>query len=140
AILLLLLILAVGTVVDLLRLRAHLDDGRAAISDLQLDDLDAGLVPTIDAAARELHRAERIADSSPFLSVLGVVPGLSTQVDAIRDMADVADELGQAAVETSLRIDEVVERAGGAPAQRVTLLDTVLEELDRVEEIVADVE
>lgn len=137
---LLLVILAVGTVVDLLRLRAHLDEGRAAISDLALDDLDAGLVPTIDAAARELRQAERIADGSPFLSVLGVVPVLSTQVDAIRDMADVADELGRAAVDTSLRIDEVVERAGGDPSQRVTLLDTVLEELDRVEQIVADVE
>jgi hypothetical protein len=135
-----LIVLAGGAVVDLLRLRADLDAGREAISDLQLDDLDAGLVPTIDEAAAHLRSAERIADGSPFLSVLGAVPGLSTQVDAIRDMTDVADELGRTAVDTSLRIDEVVERAGGDPSQRVRLLDTVLEELDRVEQVVRDVD
>ena len=140
ALLLALLVLGGGAVVDLLRLRADLDAGREAISDLQLDDLDAGLVPTIDEAAGRLRSAERIAHRSPFLRVLGAVPGVSTQVDAIRDMTDVAGELGRQAVRTSLRIDEVVERAGGDASQRVTLLDTVLEELDRVEQIVREVD
>ena len=92
------LVLVVGAAVDLVRMRSHLTDGRSAISGLGLDSLDAGLVPTMQGAAADLASARSIAHDSPFLSILGVVPGISTQVEGIRDLTDVADELGHEAV------------------------------------------
>ncbi len=140
AALVVLFVIGAGAVVDLLRMRADLQRGREALSGLELDNLDEGLVPTVESAADALRSADDIADGSPFLSVLGVVPGLSHQIDAMRDLTDVGEELGAAGVESSLTIDRVLEDAGGDPAKRVTLLDTVLDELDRIEAIVADVD
>jgi hypothetical protein len=135
-----LLVLAGGAVVDLLRMRADLNRGRAALSGLELDNLDEGLVPTVESAAAALDHADDIADGSPFLSVLGAVPGLHHQIEAMRDMTEVGRTLGATGVESSLEIDRALEAAGGDPTQRVTLLDTVLDELDRVEDAIADVD
>lgn len=128
-----LVVLLGGAVVDLIRIRQDLDGGRRAISGLEIDDLDEGLVPTIEGAAGRLRRGHDIAEGSPFLKVLGVVPGLRSQVDGIRDLTAVGDDLGRTGVEAAVAIDRVLEQAGGDASKRVTLLDTVLEQLDRVE-------
>ena len=135
-----LLVLLAGAVVDLLRIRNDLDGGRSAISGLALDNLDEGLVPTITQAANRLSRADRIADRSPFLAMLGVVPGLSDQVHGVRDMTELAERLGRTGVQSSLAIDKVLQQAGGDASKRVTLLDTVLTELDRVEGVIDEVQ
>lgn len=131
--------LLAGAVVDLLRIRADLDGGRKAISGLEIDDLDEGLVPTIESAAGRLHRAERTARTSPFLKVVGLVPGARAQVSALRDMTAVGDDLADTGVSAAVAIDRVLQAAGGDPSQRVTLLDTVLEQLDVVEAAIGEV-
>lgn len=140
ALLLVVLALLVGAVVDLLRMRWHLDDGREALSGLQLDNLNDGLVPTIEGAAGHLRKAEAISDSSPFLSVLGVVPGVHDQVEGLRDLTDVTHQLGRTATRSASAIDVVLQEAGGDPTSRVRLLDTVLEELDHVESTIEDLD
>jgi hypothetical protein len=134
-----LLILAGGATVDLVRIARDLDGGRQAISGLQIDDLDAGLVPTIEGAAGRLHRADRTARTSPFLRVLGVVPGVRTQIGALRDLTGVGDHFGATGVRSAQAIDQVLQQAGGDPSKRVVLLDTVLEQLDVVERDIAGV-
>jgi hypothetical protein len=139
AIVLLLVVLLAGAVVDLLRIRSDLDRGRQAISGLQIDNLDAGLVPTITQADDRLNHADRIADHSPFLAVLGVVPGLRDQVHGVRDMTEVAADLGRTGVGSARAIDKVLKQAGGDASKRVTLLDTVLQQLDVVQGVVGKV-
>lgn len=133
ALLLVVLALFGGAAFDLVRIARDLDGGRTAISGLELDNLDDGLVPTIERAAGRLHRADRTADRSPFLSALSVVPGLHDQVQGIRDLTDVGDRLGRTGLTSAVAIDRVLQQAGGDASKRVTLLDTVLQQLDLVE-------
>lgn len=134
------LALLAGAVVELLRIRADLDGGREALSGLSLEELDGGLVATIDRAAGRLGRADATARNSPFLKAVALVPGASTQVDALRDMAGVAALLGAEARAAASAVDEDLERAGSDPPARLDLLDTVLVQLDRIEERVADID
>jgi hypothetical protein len=134
----LLFVVVVGAAVDLVRIARDLDRGRAAISGLNLDTLGDGLVPTVDSAAGRLHHAHEIAHGSPFLSAIGVVPGIKTQVDAVRDLTDVGDSLGQTGVGAAHSIDKVLQQAGGDASKRVVLLDTVLQQLDVVDDAVQD--
>jgi hypothetical protein len=133
-------VLLVGAVVDLLRIRHDIDQGRAALSGLQLDSLGEGLVPTIRGAAAQLSRADGIADRSPFLAVVGVLPVAHDQVHGIRDLTQVTEELGTEAVRAAEVIDVDLERAGQDPSARVDLLDTVLDQLDHIEDVVADLD
>ena len=135
----LVVVLLGGATIDLLRIRSDLDKGRKAISGLQLDNLDAGLVPTISKAAARLHHANGIADHSPFLAALNLVPVLRDQVGGVRDLTHVADHLGQTGVGASQAIDKVLKQAGGDASKRVTLLDTVLQQLDVVQGVISKV-
>ncbi len=133
-------LLLLGAVVDLLRVRADIDGGRAALSGLSLDTLGDGLVPTIDGAAARLSHADRVADRSPFLATVGILPGVRDQVQGLRDLTEVTEQLGASARAAAANVDVQLERASGEPSARVDLLDTVLEELDRVEQTVAGVD
>jgi hypothetical protein len=139
ALLLVVLVLVGGAAYDLIRIARDLDGGRRAISGLAIDDLDAGLVPTIEGAAGRLHRADHVARTSPFLRALRVVPGVGTQIGALRDLTGVGDHFGATGVRSAEAIDQVLQQAGGDPSKRVVLLDTVLEQLDVVEQDIADV-
>lgn len=134
------LVLVVGAVVDVVRLRGHLYQGRDALTSVGLDSLDTGLVPTMDAAADEMAAARSIAHDSPFLSILGVLPGVGSQVGALRDLTEVADQLGSEARTTAATINVDLDAAGKDASERVTLLDTVLSELDRIEAIIDDID
>ncbi len=125
-----------AAVIDLLRIRSNIDAGRRALSGLQLATLGEGLVPTIDRGADRLSAADGIADRSPFLATLGVLPWVGDQVDGLRDLTEVTEQLGSAARETAETIEVDLDRAAGDPSARVDLLDTVLTELDDIEEVV----
>jgi hypothetical protein len=133
-------LLVVGALVDLLRIRHDLDAGRAALSGLELETLGEGLVPTVGGAAAHLSEADGVADRSPFLAAVGVLPGVRDQIEGLRDLTEVTEQLGEAADDAARAIDVDLERAGSEPSARVDLLDTVLAELDRIEEVVADVD
>lgn len=69
-----------------------------------------------------------------------MVPGVGTQIDAVRDLTGAAEELGDAARDTGERISTGLDRAGGEPAARVELLDLVLAELDHIEDLAGEVD
>lgn len=127
---------ALGAVVDLLAIRADLDQGRRQLDQLDLDTLRSqGLEGALDRAADSLDSAADRAASSPFLRLVGAVPVLDDQVHAIRDLTGAADELGGEARITGARVAAAIERAGEAPGARIELLDVVSEELDRVQDV-----
>ena len=132
--------LLLGLVIDVLRIRSEVDAGRGALTELSVDRLDGDLVGTIGSATAHLDRADRIADGSPFVSLLGVVPGAGRQVDALRTLTDAAADLGASAREAATAIDDDLESAGSEPAARIRLLDTISVELDRIEDEVAAID
>ncbi len=124
-----------------MRIATALDAGQDRLDDLDLDTLRRdGLDETLNAAADDLESAHDLAESSPFLGALAPIPLLGTQVDAVRDLTAVGDQLGAAARETGATVAEALERAGSDPAARVELLDIVLAELDRVEAIAIQID
>jgi hypothetical protein len=135
-----LLVLLAGAFVDLLRIKWDLENGREALSGLQIDNLDDGLVPTIDTAVAHLDDADDLADGSPFLTVLGAVPIVRGQVHAVRDLTQVGVDLGKTATSAANAIDVVLQEAGAEASARVTLLDTVLEQLDVIEATIDDID
>ena len=74
--------------VDLLRIRHDLDEGQHTLTALDFKTVDdrGGIVPVATTAAADLHRAAHVASSSPWLSLLSHLPGVSSQVDAVRDL------------------------------------------------------
>src|SRR3546814_12213267 len=93
-------------VVELLRIRADLNGGRAALSGLSIETMGAGLVETIDGAADRLDRAEHTASSNPFLAPLPVLPVVGDPLDAVRDLTGVAASIGCPAREAAGRVAE----------------------------------
>ncbi|MFL6205859.1 MAG: DUF4012 domain-containing protein [Acidimicrobiales bacterium] len=126
-------VLLTGLLVDLWRVRAEVDAGRTALSSLSVEQLDGDLVATIGSATAHLDRADRIADRSPFLSVLGMVPGARGQVDGLRTLTEAASQLGASARQAASAIDVDLDAAGHEPAARLRLLDTIAHELDRIQ-------
>ena len=134
-------VVAVGTIIDLLRIRADLDRGRHRLSELSLDDLrGAGLEATLADAASSLRSAADRAHSSPFLDAVGATPVAETQIRGLRDITAATDRLGEEALVTGRRIGAALDRTCDGPPARVALLDVVLEELDRIEGVAADVD
>jgi hypothetical protein len=127
------LVLVGGVVVDLLRIRSHIGSGRDTLTALSADQLNRELVPTVRGAAGELERADTIADRSPFLAVVGVLPGARGQVEGLRSLTEAATDLGRAARRAADAVGADLDEAGSEPEARVRLLDTIRAELDRVE-------
>jgi Protein of unknown function (DUF4012) len=134
-------LLVVAGAVELLRIRADLEAGKDRLDQLDLDTVRRlGIEDTLAGAADRIDRASWRAHTSPLLDTLAVVPGLGTQIGAVRDLTVAAEELGDAARETGERISAGLDRAGGEPAARVGLLDLVLAELDRIEALAGAVD
>jgi hypothetical protein len=138
--LLALAVVAAGASVELLRIRHELDEGQELLADLDLTSVGDGLEPTAREALDHLHAADRRADHSPFLAPMSVLPGLGDQVDALRDLTEVAERLGVVGLEAARAIDPDLERAGRDPSARVDLLETVLRQLDRLDATVRDID
>ncbi len=66
------------------------------------------------------------------LRLLSTLPVLHDQIDGIRRIADVTAELGATGARAARRIDPKLSQAG-APAGRIALLDVALEEIDRID-------
>jgi hypothetical protein len=134
AVLTVVLVVLGGTVVDLVRIKVDLDAGRSRLSDLSLKEINkgGGLVPTVDRAAGRLDRAEDRARTSLFLKVVRPIPVLGNQVAAVRDLSEVAAEVGGIARSASGTVGTELDAAAGEPAARVELLDTVVDQLARV--------
>src|SRR3546814_10277027 len=109
-------VVALGMVFELRRIRADLDGGRAARSGLSIETMGAGLVETIDGAADRLDRAEHTASSSPFLAPLSVLPVVGDQLDAVRDLTGVAASIGGTAREAAVALDTDLHRPSNRPA------------------------
>ncbi len=129
----LLLVLLAGALVDLSRIRAEVDAGRRTLGDLSADQLNRDLVPVVDGAADHLASADRIADRSPFLSIVGAIPGVHGQVEGLRTLTEAAERLGQSALRAAEALDPDVRRAGREPAARLRLLEVLSDELARLE-------
>jgi hypothetical protein len=130
---LLVLVGLVGLVVDLLRVRADVNAGRKALTDLSVEQLDGDLVGTIEDATGHLDRADRVADGSPFLAALGALPGADEQVEGLRALTEAAADLGESARRAATAVDQDLEKAGSEPTARLRLLRTITEELDRIQ-------
>src|SRR3546814_15833211 len=96
-------VVALGMVVELLRIRADLDGGRAALSGLSIETMGAGVVETIDGAADRPVSAEHTTSSTPFLAPLSEPPVVRDLTSAMCDSTGLAlplrrtapDELGR---------------------------------------------
>lgn len=126
---------------EMVRIRVDLEAGKDRLDQLDLDTVRRiGIEDTLTGAADRIDRAAWRAETSPLLDALAVVPGVSTQIDAVRDLTGAAEELGDAARDTGERISAGLDRAGSDPAARVELLDLVLAELDRIEALAGRVD
>ncbi len=134
-------VVVAGAVVDLVRIKGDLDAGHQTLDHLDLDTLrDVGLEGAINGAADHLAAAHHRAETSPFLAALSPLPVVDDQVHAIRDLTGAADDLGGESRVSGRRIADALDRASGSPGARIDLLDTVLGELDRVEQVSADID
>lgn len=128
------LVVVVGAAVDLWRVRRDLLGGQRALSGLSLDSVRAagGIRPAVDRPVARITRARDLAHHSPFLAALRPVPLVGNQVRAVRDLTDVAGQLGDVAHGAAVAIGHQVDAAGGRPSARIDLLDTVLAQVDRI--------
>lgn len=125
---------------DLYTIRRELDDGRRALDELtlQLAATD-GLTGVATDAAQHLERAADVADGSSALGALGLLPVVDDQITGIRRMTDATADLGASAVQAATRLDRELDRAG-EPAGRVALLDVAMQEIDRIDSELAEVD
>ena len=134
-------LVVVGAGWEAWRIVGDLDAGRSRLDRLDLDTIrQVGLDESLSAAADDLSSAAARAESARFLGLLGNLPVLDDQVDAVRDLTAAADELGGEARTTGERLGEALDRAGSEPSARVDLLDLVASELDRIEDVAATVD
>jgi hypothetical protein len=118
---------------DLLVIKRELEAGKEHLDGLTFEAAaTTGIADLADVAAGDLERAADRSHRSLPLRVLGLLPGVDDQVASLRLMADAAARLGSVAASAATRIDEDLQRAG-EPAGRIALLDTALDELDRIE-------
>ncbi len=118
-------------VADIVRIRSDLEAGQRSLTELDLATVDdEGGVGAIAADAdRRFRHAADLARSSPWLSVLGPLPVLGDQVDAVRDLTGAAEQLGALAADAGADVEAAIDRAAANPAARVALVDTVMAEL-----------
>ncbi len=125
---------------DVLSIKHDLEAGRARLDGLTLEAASSvGLTDLSGAAADHLEDAARRAHDSVPLRLLGLVPGIDDQVRGIRSMSAATAELGRVGADAAARLDEALG-AAGEPAGRVALLELALEELDRLEATLEDLD
>lgn len=122
---------------DLLRIRS---DVAAARDDLRSLDLAAGtdLTGVADRARARIEAADRTAQGSPWLGVLGALPGLDRQVDELRDLTATVGGLAPVMTQVAAEVDAALEGAQTG-AGRIRLLEVIGEQLDVVEDALVDV-
>lgn len=136
------LVVTIGLVAawDLYRVRSDLEAGRRALDDLTLEVASSeGLAGVTADAAGHLRRASERAHESRALSVLGLLPTIDDQIDGIRRLTTVTNELGVSALQAAERLDRELDRAR-EPAGRIALLEVALDEMARIDAELAEVD
>jgi hypothetical protein len=138
----LVVVFAIGLIIDLLRIRADLDRGQHRLSDLDIQsiDQDGGLAKLAGSAAGDLDRADRTARRSPFLKLLAPLPVIGDQVGALRDLTGAARQLGDLGRTAAQRVQTGLDAAKESPQARVALLDTVVSALTDIKQGIKDVD
>lgn len=116
--------------VELVRIRDDLDAGRDALAALDLETVDAsgGVAAVVERAADRIDAADQRARTSPVLGVLGAVPVVRGQVDALQDLTGAAAEVADLGRGTAGRLQDVLDGPPGA-ATRLELAQTAAREL-----------
>lgn len=135
-------VVAVGAAYDLARIYRDVRTGQDVLTDLELSSVQAegGVESTVASAAGPLDRAAARAASSPFLKVVGAAPLADDQVDALRELTELAATLGDLGRDAGEAVQAELDRPQRGPEGRIDLLDTVLEELDGVRRGLDDIE
>lgn len=135
------LVVAGAVAVEVLRIKRDLDAGRQALTGIDLSTVEeqGGLGAVADRAADRLDAAADRARTSPVLRVLGVVPGIGGQVDALRDMTAAVAGIGSEGRQAAIAIDAALDEGSG-PEGRLAVVRTAQAELDRLQQVVADVD
>lgn len=125
---------------DLLSIKHDLEAGREALDEITLEAASTkGVTGLADQAAGSLQRAADRSHGSLPLRALSLIPGVDDQIRGVRRMADATAALGQAGREAAARIDAQLAEAGSGPG-RVALVETALDELDRLEATLAGID
>ena len=136
-----LLVVVGAAAVELLRIKRDLDAGREALTTIDLATVDeqGGLASVADDAADRLDAAADRARTSPVLRMLGAIPGIGSQVDALREMTAAVAGIGSEGRAAAAAIDAALDDGSG-PEGRLTVVRTAQAELDRLHDVVADVD
>lgn len=120
---------------DVLSIKRDLEAGRDLLDDLTLDAVASeGIAHLAGQASDHLSSAAGRAHDSLPLRALSLVPGVDDQIRGVRRMADATAAIGRAGKESAARIDRQMG-AAGTGAGRVELMDTALDELDRLQDV-----
>jgi hypothetical protein len=135
-------LVVVGAVaVELLRIKRDLDAGREALTGIDLATVDerGGLAAVAGDAADRLDAAADRARTSPVLRVLGAIPGVGSQVDALRDMTAAVADIGTEGRSAATAIDQALDEGSG-PEGRLAVVRTAQAELDRLHDVLTTVD
>ena len=125
---------------DLYRIRADLAAGESSLDDLTLEAASStGLTALATDAADDLRSAHDRARSSLPLRALSVLPVLDDQIAGVRTLTGATAELGRVGAAAAANIDAELEGAG-QPEGRIALLDVALDELDRIDATLAEID
>jgi hypothetical protein len=135
-------LVTLGAIVDGWRVQRDVRAGKDTLDHLDVETIRAGggIAEALHGAADNLAHADHVARRSPFLRVASLVPGVGTQVRGVRALTAGVHELGEAARLTGDRLDRAIAAAAKEPRARVTLLDLVDRELQRVEAVAGQVD
>jgi len=125
---------AIGVTVEFIRIQRDLQHGQDILDNVELSYVshEGGVEPFAARASAAFDRAAKRAEDSPFLRVLSPLPILGSQVDAVRDLTAAAAEAGRLGHEMAKRVDDGLHNAKGDPANRIALLDTVVDALNEM--------
>lgn len=125
---------------DLYSIRHDLAAGERSLDGLTLEAASStGLAALAGDAAGHLDDADSRARSSLPLRALSLLPVVDDQIEGVRALTGVIADLGRVGAEAADNIDSELEQAG-QPAGRITLLDTTLTELDRIDATLAKID
>lgn len=123
----------------LYRVHHELREGQAVLADVTLTEVNqaGGVGPVADRAARHLAQARRAAHSAT-LAPLSVLPGIGSQVGALRDLTATTDRLGRLARTSADEIQRRLDSGGASSGNRIALLDTADRSLRQLRRGLAD--
>jgi hypothetical protein len=127
--------------IELRRIRDDLESGRELLTRIELATVadEGGLTAIADRAVDRLDAAADRAQTSPVLRLLSVVPGLSPQVDAVRDLTRTVADLGTEGRAAAAGIEDALA-AGSGPEGRLTVVRAARDEMLRLRAVLDGVE